>query len=161
MLVFIAILLSLLPAVAVLYPFLRNRERYEIVIDESSLHSELLRRWDSIVNGMKTTELERAIGNLTDDDYRYLRRQYMVEAAGVMKAMELDEAEEDELLATIRREVRQVRTRVLGPDTDEIVAQCSHCSGAVDQTSGLCSDCGKPQVSEIIDPRPSGDAVVE
>lgn len=119
MLVLIAVLLALIPAAAILYPFLRNPDTASVLADESSTQSELARRWEVAVAGLKNTELERAIGNLADEDYRLLREQYMTDAALVMKAMELEEQQEQELLAGIEHEVQRVRQRVLGGDGSE------------------------------------------
>ena len=90
MLVFIAILLALVPAVAILYPFVR-RSRQATPPDESSPQAELARRWDSALSGLQSAELEQSIGNLSTDDYEALRHRYMTEAALVMKAMDLED----------------------------------------------------------------------
>ena len=116
MLVLIALLLALIPAVAILYPFLRKTEGPPLLQDEGSISSGLTRRWDAAVAGLKNTELEWAIGNLTEDDYRLLRDEYMTDAAMAMKAMDLEEQQERELLLTIDEDVRSVRERALGGD---------------------------------------------
>ena len=112
----IALLLALIPAVAILYPFLRRADGWPLVEDEGSISSELSRRWEAAVAGLKNTELDWAIGNLPEDDYRLLRDEYMTDAAMVMKAMDLAEEQERELLSTIDDEVRSVRERALGGD---------------------------------------------
>jgi hypothetical protein len=117
MLVLVGVLLVLIPMAAILYPFLRRQATAYVTDDESSTHAELSRRWEAAFAGIRTTELERAIGNLAEEDYRLLREQYMTEAAMVMKAMELDEEEEQDLLAGIEREVRAVRRGILGGTT--------------------------------------------
>jgi len=116
MLVVIALVMALVPAVAILYPFLRRPEAVVLVDDESSTGAELSRQWEAALAGLKNTELERALGNLTEEDYLWLTDQYKTDAALVMKAMELEEQQEDELLRDIESEVRQVRERVLGDD---------------------------------------------
>jgi hypothetical protein len=121
-LVLIAIVLSLIPAAAILYPFLR-KSRDALPEHEYSTHSELSQRWDSALTGLKSTELEWAIGNLTEDDYRWLREQYMTDAARTLKAMDLEEQHEQEMLASIEREVLSQRQEVVstdgsGPDLD-------------------------------------------
>ena len=116
MLVLIAVLLTLIPAVAIVYPFLRSRTDDIVFEDEASTYSALSMRWETAVAGIKNTELERAIGNLTEDDCRQLREQYMTEAALVMKGMELEDQQEQELRAGLEREVSLVRRRVLGGD---------------------------------------------
>ena len=109
-----ALVLALIPAAAILYPLLRGLGRDEFAEDESSQAAEFARRWEAALEGLRNTELESAIGNLDEDDYRWLRRQYMVEAALVLKSMELESAQEREFLEEVEREVRRVRERALG-----------------------------------------------
>ena len=42
----------------------------------------------------ETSELERALGHVSEDDYAWLQRQYMTHAAQVMKAMDREEEQE-------------------------------------------------------------------
>ena len=84
--------------------------------DEGSTYAELSRRWDAAVAGLRNTELDQAIGNLDEPDYLWLREQYMTDAALVMKALELEEQQVQELLATVEEEVKRVRQGVLGED---------------------------------------------
>ena len=141
MLVLIALLLALIPAVAVLYPFLRRRSVSRAVVEEGSTEAELARRWDAALSGLKTTELEHAIGNLAQTDYRLLREQYMTEAALVMKAMDLGLEQERDLLSSVRREIRSVRIRVVGPDGP---TACPACATPVEANAGECPECGRP-----------------
>ena len=141
MLVLIALLLALIPAVAILYPFIRRVSTTRSVADEGSAGSELTRRWDAVLDGLKTAELEHAIGNLEDADHKWLRGQYMTEAALVLKAMDLEEEQETSLLSSMRREVRSVRDRVEGPDGR---AACPDCSAPVEANAGECAGCGRP-----------------
>ena len=114
MLVLIAVLLALIPAAAILYPFVFKKGLSSVFRDETSTYSELTRRWEASIAGLKSTELEHAIGNLTEEDYRDLREQYMLEAAAIMKSMELEDQQEEELLATVAEEVRAVREGITG-----------------------------------------------
>ena len=114
MLVLIAVLLALIPAAAILYPFVFKQGLSSVFRDETSTYSELTRRWEAAIVGLKSTELEHAIGNLTEEDYRDLREQYMLEAAAIMKSMELEDRQEEELLATVAEEVRAVREGITG-----------------------------------------------
>ena len=116
MLVLIAIILALIPAIVIAYPFLRRGEISEWLDDESSPLATLNRRWEAALDGIRSAELEHAIGNLSDEDYRWLRRQYMREAALVMRAMELEHEEEEALLTHIEAESRRVRARALGDE---------------------------------------------
>ena len=114
MLVLIAALLVLIPAVAIAYPFVRRPHRADMPDDERSTADRLQARWETALAGLKTAELEWTIGNLAESDYRWLREQYMTDAALVMKAMELEEQQEQGLLATMRKEVQQARSQVDG-----------------------------------------------
>jgi hypothetical protein len=141
MLVLIALLLALIPAVAVLYPFLRRRSVSRAVVDEGSPEAELARRWDAALSGLKNAELEHAIGNLAQTDYIWLREQYMTEAALVMKAMDLELEQERDLLSSVRREIRSVRIRAVGPDEATV---CPACAAPVEANAGECPECGRP-----------------
>ena len=114
MLILIAFLLALIPALAILYPFLRRAMTSEPSNEDGSFGTELARRWESALAGLKSAELDRAVGTLSDEDYRQLRHWYMTEAALVMKEMELGATERRELLADVRREADEVRTRAGG-----------------------------------------------
>ena len=116
MLVLIALLLAIIPAIAVLYPVLRGPGSNTPEEDEGTPQAELARRWDAALAGLRTTELEHAVGNLPDEDYRWLREQYMTEAALVMKALELEESQERALLSRIEHEVQQTRAQSLGAE---------------------------------------------
>ena len=116
MLVLLAIILALIPAIIIAYPFLRRGESGEWIDDESSPAATLQRRWEAALDGIRSAELERAIGSLSEEDYRWLRRQYMREAAVVMRAMELEREEEDAMLTQIEVERERVRARALGDE---------------------------------------------
>lgn len=165
MLVLIALLLALIPAVAILYPFLRGMGRAETAEDEGSTHAELSRRWEAALAGLKSTELEWAIGNLSRQDYSWFREQYMTEAALVMKAMELEEEQEKELMSNVRREVRQVRVRALGSDSRSPSVTCPNCSSTVEPHSQECPSCGQPLAvagqEAVADGSPSQEAAGE
>ena len=125
MIILIALLLVLIPALAVLYPFLRGNAANEWLDDESSPLADLERRWDSAISSIKSAELEYSIGNLEEEDYLWLRQEYMREAAMVMRAMELEEEQETELFAAVEREIQQVRERASGSDTAQTGTQTS------------------------------------
>jgi len=105
MLALIALLLTLLPAIAILYPFLRSRKYRADSERSSSGRSDLIRRWETAVTNLKGVELENAIGNLDDRDYQWIRKQYLTEAAVVIKAMELEEECELDLPSAIGSEI--------------------------------------------------------
>ena len=144
MFVLIAVFLAIAVALVIALPFLRSARSSQETIDESSPQADIARRWDAAVAGLRNTELERAIGNLTDDDHRSIMRQYMLEAAGLMKAMGLEEDQEEALLADLGREVREVRTRLLGPDVQAVENTCPSCSAVVEPNSRRCGSCSRP-----------------
>lgn len=108
MLVLIAVLLALIPAIAIAYPFLR-RGGGEWQDDEGAPMAELERRWDEALAGLRSAELEHAVGSLADADYRWLRRQCMREAAAAMRAMQLEPEQEEAMLARLEAEGRRGR----------------------------------------------------
>jgi hypothetical protein len=114
MIVLITLALALIPVAAILYPFFGRRLVATVLEDETSPRAEMERRWDAALAGLRTAELERAVGSLAEDDYRWIRERYMTDAALVMKSMELEEQEEREMLAAVETEVRQVHERILG-----------------------------------------------
>ena len=114
MLILAVIILTLVPTIAVIYPFLWGNPSEEILVDEPSPSEELRRRWESAVAGLRSTELEHALGNLPQADYEWLREEYMTEAALVMKALELEQQQEEEMLASIEVEIGRVREGILG-----------------------------------------------
>ena len=112
--IILALVLALIPAAAILYPLLRGLGKDEFAEDESSQTAEFARRWEAALDGLRNAELESALGNLDEKDYRWLRRQYMVEAALVLKSMELESAQERDFMEQVEREARRARERALG-----------------------------------------------
>lgn len=125
MFILVALLIALIPAIAALYPFIKGNAANEWLDDESSPMADLERRWDSALSGIKSAELEYSIGNLEEDNYTWLRQEYMREAALVMRSMELEEEQEAELLAAIEVEIREVKERISGKDAPPDDSQAS------------------------------------
>jgi hypothetical protein len=147
MLIAIAIVLALIPAIAILYPFLmKKRIDREFLDDESSPQADLSRRWETSIAGLRNAELEWAIGNLAEEDYRWLRNRYITDAALIMKEMELEEAQEQELLSSIDLEIKKVRYRALGPNGVNPLVTCPNCSYGMEQMMDDCPNCGRPLV---------------
>ena len=114
MLILAVIILTLIPTIAIIYPFLWGDSSDETLVDEPSPSEALGRRWEAAVAGLRSTELEHALGNLPQVDYEWLREEYMTEAALVMKALELEQQQEDEMLASIEAEIGRVREGIIG-----------------------------------------------
>ncbi len=114
MIVTIAILLTLLPALFILWPFIVGLRRDEFEYDEGAPQTDLARRWEATVAGLTSAELDHSLGNLSDHDYEGLRTQLMSEAADLMREMELSEEEEDRMLAALSEELLAARSRIEG-----------------------------------------------
>ena len=155
MLVLIAILLALVPTVAILYPFLR-RSRPATSQDESSPQAELARRWDSALLGLQSMELERSIGNLSEEEYGALRHRYMTEAALVMKAMDLEDDRKRELLAAVELETEDAEASVR--QDGKRPSACPPCGFPTSAGVMICSECGGSLDSKGV---PADEAVDE
>ena len=114
MIVAIAIILTLVPALLILWPFVMGLRRDEFEYDEGAPQADLMRRWDAAVAGLASAELDHSLGNLSDEDYTGLRSRLLMEAADLMRDMELSEEEEEQMLAALSEEVRGVRTGIEG-----------------------------------------------
>ena len=114
MIVTIAIILTLVPALMIIWPFILGPRRDEFEYDEGAPQADLMRRWDAAVAGLASAELDHSLGNLSDHDYSGLRAQLMTEAADLMREMELSEDEEEQMLSGLREELLAVRSRIEG-----------------------------------------------
>ena len=114
MIVTIAIILTLVPALLILWPFMMGLRRDEFEYDEGAPQADLMRRWDAAVAGLTSTELDHSLGNLSDEDYAGLRSQLLTEAADLMLEMELSQEEEERMLSGLSEEVGGVRSRIEG-----------------------------------------------
>ena len=114
MLILIAILLALIPAAFILWPFLARTRRSEFDYDEGAPQADLMRRWDAAVANLAGAELDHGLGNLSDDDHAALRRRLMTEAAAIMQEMELTDDEEARMLSALSEEIAATRARVQG-----------------------------------------------
>lgn len=101
MVVLVTIIICLVPAFLILYPFIKSVSSSYQPIDESSLFVELERRWESAIDGLRSAELEFEIGNLEQTDYEWLKATYTREAVFVLKTMDLSEHDEISLLEPI------------------------------------------------------------
>ena len=118
MIVTVAIILTLVPALLILWPFVMGLRRDEFEYDEGAPQADLMRRWDAAVAGLTSTELDHSLGNLSEEDYQGLRTRLLMEAADLMREMELSEEEEERMLAALSEEVQGVRTRIEGDSDD-------------------------------------------
>ncbi len=106
MVVLISLVLCLFPFVLIIFPLIRKYSASEFIPqDESSLFADLERRWDSAIEGLRSTELERMVGNLHDQDYEWLKNIHLFEAALVLRALDLQESEQNVLIEEVKMEV--------------------------------------------------------
>ena len=113
----IAAILAAVGRGVVLYPFFFHREDWDISESKSSPQN-LDTRWENALAGIRNTELEHAIGSLSEKDYQVLRDIYLNEAAIIIKSMELQHERERELINKIDVEVKRVRENFLGKEPD-------------------------------------------
>ena len=116
----VAVLLALVPAAFILWPFITRARQDEFEYDEGSPQADLMRRWDAAVAGLSSTELDHGLGNMSDEDYTAVRRRLMSEAAAVMREMELTDDEEKRMLSDLSDQVRSVRSRVRPRPNDQL-----------------------------------------
>lgn len=115
MVILLSILICTIPIVAVLYPLLRRAgSRADSWIDESSLTLELERRWEAAMEGLQSAEFERAIGNLDDDDFQWLREVHVTEAILVLKAVDMSGHDERLIMDEVDYGLSRIRRRAIG-----------------------------------------------
>lgn len=119
MLELIVFILALIPAAAIVYPFVRKRSESNLL--ESSLlpDSELNTRWEESIAGIRNTDHEWSIGNLDEPDYRWLREQYTKEAVAVLREVDREEYAEQEFLKSIRVDEDTLDTDIPLIDRDD------------------------------------------
>jgi predicted PurR-regulated permease PerM len=88
MLILISVVLVLVPALAIIYPFLIKNSDHSIVRNEQQDRLELQIRLDNALLGLKDLESERLLGTLSDKDYLLMKDQYLLEASMLIKSME-------------------------------------------------------------------------
>ena len=105
-----AILLPLLAVIAIAYPIVRRRgERYQAFATGSHLQ-ELLDQRETLLQGLRELENDRALGNLGESEYQRLRDDYERQAAAVLRA--LDERANG-LTAELDAEIAKAKRRAL------------------------------------------------
>ena len=86
------------------YPIIKKiASSVSIPDDESSLHADLERRWESALEGIRHAELEMSVGNVDESDYIWLKQVHMAEAAMVLKALEVSLEDEKSLIEQIAK----------------------------------------------------------
>ncbi len=119
MLVIFAFLLAIIPAVAILSPFVLKKKLPYLSDEEIHLISPIS-DWESAIFDLKNLELEFAIGNLTKGEYDSLRTTYMSKAAQILRSVHVSQNEQSELLVAVESEMQSVRNRLVGNEGQQI-----------------------------------------
>ncbi len=143
MVVLLALLLALIPAIAVSYPFLLRSARTAPSEDDSSPQAETSRRWEAAVAGLMNAELERGIGSLAEEDYRWLRQQYLTEAALALKTMELEDGRAQRMQGVVELVVQRTRPGGSRDDPADRPVACPSCGAPSESEAAVCLECGE------------------
>ena len=120
MIVTIAIILTLVPALMIVWPLYSGSAPGRVRVRRGCAAG----RPDATL-GRRRRRTRRAPNSITrwgtcpDHDYAGLRAQLMTEAADLMREMELSEDEEERMLAGLREELLVARSRIEGESGDE------------------------------------------
>jgi hypothetical protein len=123
----------------------------------STTADELAARRDAIYAGLKDADFDRETGKLAEDDYQVVRRNYMSEAAHILRQLdELTPEAEAALDAEIEGAVKALRSNgkqtsasdeysadVIEAVEAEVASLVKH-STMADKRALACPDCGQP-----------------
>ena len=108
---------------------------------------KLKKKKDGAYAAIREMEFDLKMGKLTEEDFNILKRQYLEEAAGYMKAM--DELEEGKDAASATEAVdseEELSTEVTAGRTNEPnqskYIYCTSCGKKATVGSRFCTDCG-------------------
>lgn len=113
MTILLSTLMVLLVAGAMVYPFVRRRDSGPET-EEGSADAELGYRWEGLVAGLRDAEMQRAMGTLSEEEYRQERQRTLEEAAALLQTAELERGRRQGLLADLEAGARRERQRLLG-----------------------------------------------
>lgn len=136
-----ASLLPLLALAAILYPFIRRRGSFQ-AFQTGSHPQDLLDRRETLMQGLRELETDRAVGNLGEGDYLRLRDDYERHAAAVMMALD---QRANGLAKELDAEILLAKTnyteRAAAP-----LAPCPRCGGGLSPgpAGATCDWCGYP-----------------
>jgi predicted RNA-binding Zn-ribbon protein involved in translation (DUF1610 family) len=138
---FLVILLVMLAAFTVVgWPLVSSARAAGRESDEASPLNDLISRQDAAYRAIKELDFEYQLGNLSESDYRGLRKRYRSEAAAALR--ELD---------TAMREAGASEASSNGPPIPATVAPaasaqadppCPSCGGPTEARDHYCRSCG-------------------
>ena len=101
MLVFLAVLIALIPLVAIVYPFLRGQSYLQVPDDSATKIDSIYSRWQVLTEGISILELDHDLSNLNDVDYIEARDQYLLEANTILDEMGLNGKDRESMFSQI------------------------------------------------------------
>ena len=119
MLVLFAFLLAIIPATAILSPFVLKKKHPYLSDGEIHIVSPIS-DWESAIFDLKNLELEFAIGNLGKQEYDSLKTIYMNKAAQNLRNVHVSQNEQSELMSAVESEMQSVRERFVGNEDQQI-----------------------------------------
>jgi hypothetical protein len=138
---FLVIVLVMLAAFTVVgWPLVSSARDAGREPDEASPLNDLVSRRDAAYRAIKELDFEYQLGNLSESDYRGLRKRYRSEAAAILR--ELD---------TAMTEAGAGEASSSGPATPTMVAStasaqadppCPSCGGPTEAGDHYCRSCG-------------------
>ena len=121
---------------AICWPLFASDDSIESSILEETEWDLLQRKKDVILGNIQDLDFEYKCGKLSDEDYKQIREEMALEAAGVMSNIDRIESSQD-LDALIRREVTSRKERVANSRV------CSGCGHPNPPKNKFCADCGR------------------
>ncbi len=146
--ILVGIALVIVSGIVVGAPLLtRSAMRWTSFRGESEEESPAERR-TRVLQALRDLEFDYATGKVSEDDYKALRSQLLLEAASLVEASETGAGEEvvhpreQELDRLIERAVQAKRG-----------LECPHCGHTVRPDARFCSMCGRPLASRLTCPQ--------
>ena len=141
MIVFIAILLTVLTFAFVTYPLFRQKSRPTEAVDNQQLR-ELHSKRDTNYSMLKELEFDFQSGILTEDDYQDLEKRYKRKAISILRDIEgsgKDTGKGARIEEAIEKQVQELRhgKRRFCPQCDQMFPEgdrfCAHCGASLSQ----------------------------
>lgn len=126
---------SLLFVTAIAYVSLPFRQKLKAA-NRSKTQTQEKGKRETVLSALRDLEFDFKIGKVSEEDYKPLRAQLMVEVAQYMEA-EKEEEERLEALIQSRRKAQRQN------------AACEHCGAPLEAGQRFCSKCGSAAQDEL------------
>ena len=107
MLIFLAVLIALIPLVAIVYPFFRSHHYLQALDDSATKIDSVSLRWQALAEGVRIMDLDHELGNLGRIDYIEIRQKYLLEAEAILDEMGLSEQDRELMFSQISFEPKK------------------------------------------------------